>query len=242
MNLKRHGPMTPALNVFHIESMGTLDGPGIRTVIFLKGCPLRCHYCHNPESWQDQTENWMQQDELMALIMKMKPYYKNGGGVTFSGGEPLLQARKLEPLCKRLKAEGIHVALDTSGCILNQDVKVLLEVVDLIILDVKHAESEAYTALTGGALSKTLEFLEFIKAIHKPYWIRQVIVPDYNDQKSLVLKLECLTKSTYRQKLELLAFHNTGMGKWQWNSPFWNRPSLSEKILVELQEMIQKNV
>lgn len=234
--------MNDALNVFHIESMGTLDGPGIRTVIFLKGCPLRCHYCHNPESWQDQTENWVQHDTLLTFIMKMKPYFKNGGGVTFSGGEPLMQAESLSFLCEKLKAEGIHIALDTSGCMLNAEVKSLLDVVDLVILDVKHTDSTAYSNLTGGKLFKTLEFLDYIKSIKKSYWIRQVIVPNYNDQKEQVLELDRITKSSYRSKIELLAFQKSGMGKWQIDSPFMDCASLNEKALVELQEMIKKNV
>ncbi len=234
--------MTHALNVFHIESMGTLDGPGIRTVIFLKGCPLRCHYCHNPESWQDQTENWMEHEALMAFILKMKPYFKNGGGVTFSGGEPLMQAKSLAILCKKLKAENIHIALDTSGCVLNSEVKTLLEFVDLVLLDVKHTDSGAYADLTGGKLYKTLEFLEYVKSIEKTYWIRQVIVPEYNDEKEQVLELDRITNSLYRNKIELLAFQKSGMGKWQRDSPFMDLEPLSEKILVELQETIKKNV
>ncbi|MBF4693613.1 radical SAM protein [Fusibacter ferrireducens] len=234
--------MKYALNVFHIESMGTLDGPGIRTVIFLKGCPLRCHYCHNPESWQDQTENWMDHDVLFSLIMKMKPYFKNGGGVTFSGGEPLVQSESLIPLCKRLKAEGIHIALDTSGCMLSPTIKALLEIVDLVILDVKHTEPKAYADLTGGNLAQTLEFLEYIQAIQKPHWIRQVIVPNYNDQERQVLALDSITKSPYRDKIELLAFQSSGMGKWKANSPFMDVVSLNQKTLVKLQDSIKKNV
>lgn len=230
------------INVFHIETMGTLDGPGIRTVVFLKGCPLRCYYCHNPESWQNTNKNLMSHDELFNMIVRMKPYYKNGGGVTFSGGEPLLQSNQLLALCMRLKKEGIHIALDTSGCILNSAVKALLKWVDLVLLDVKHIDGVAYHELTGGHLENTLEFLSYIKSVHKPYWIRQVIVPEYNDSAENVRALDELTASNYRQRLELLAFQNSGMEKWSLESPFKNLPSLDKHILIKLQQVSKKSV
>ena len=230
------------LNIFHIETMGTLDGPGIRTVVFLKGCPLRCHYCHNPESWQNQDENFMTHDEIFNLILRMKPYYKNGGGVTFSGGEPLVQSKQLVPLCMKLKAEGIHIAIDTSGCLMNSSVKALLEWVDLVLLDVKHTDALAYHELTGGQLENTIAFLQHIKAINKPYWIRQVIVPNFNDGEESVMALDKLTESNHRQRLELLAFHNSGMEKWAMDSPFKKIASLDKQILVKLQQVSKKSV
>ena len=206
--------MTKHINIHSVESLGALDGPGLRTVVFLTGCPLRCQYCHNPDTWMLGSGIDYSYEELISQVLKMKPYFKNGGGVTFSGGEPLMQSDVLIPIAKRLKSEGIHIALDTAGVLWNDSIKALLQLVDLVLLDVKHTDHTTFTELTKGTLDDTLFFLEQLKKYQKPYWIRQVIVPTINNVQQQVLTLEKMTRSPLREKIELLPFHKTGLYKW----------------------------
>jgi pyruvate formate lyase activating enzyme len=209
------------LRVHKIESMGTLDGPGIRTVVFLQGCLLHCGYCHNADTWQATGGEWMETEALFDLIMHNRAYFKKRGGVTFSGGEPLLQAKALLPLVKRLKEAAVHVAVDTSGAIWNDAVEALFPYIDLVLLDVKHTNAIAYSALTGGRLSHTILFLERLKEAEKPYWIRQVIISGITDSPLQVKILDALTASPFREKIELLPYHNMGEHKWSpENLPF----------------------
>jgi len=225
------------LSVHSIESLGTLDGPGIRTVIFLQGCPLRCGYCHNPDTWSLDDGKRMTVDELYQKIMRMKPYFKNGGGVTFSGGDPLLQAAALLPLVRRLREADIHIALDTSGAYWSKDVSELLDQIDLVILDVKHTDGKMFEILTQGDLKKTLHFLEVLKSRQIHYWARQVIVPDFNDQIAQVKKFKQMVMSASCDKIELLPFHKMGMSKWEklgLTSPFERKPEMKESTLQML--------
>ena len=163
--------------VSSIETMGLVDGPGIRCVVFLDGCLLRCKYCHNPETWNLGKEN-MAVDELAQKILRNKPYFRSTGGVTFSGGDPLVQIDFLIEVCKKLKEEDIHIALDTSG--VGSDTfrhEELLTYIDLVLFDVKHTDSEEYKNLVGVDIDKSLKFLNLCKKLNKPLWIRQVIIP-----------------------------------------------------------------
>ena len=157
-----------------IETLGLVDGPGIRTVVFLNGCKLRCLYCHNPEMWKIKDYN-MTVDELVNKILRYKPYYKDNGGVTFSGGEPLLQSDYLLEVCKRLKKEKINIALDTAG-VGNYNEK-LLDYIDLIIFDIKAVKSDDYNYITGYKIDESLKFLNKCQEKNIKMWIRQVIVP-----------------------------------------------------------------
>src|SRR5699024_11015059 len=140
-------------------TFGLVDGPGIRTVIFLDGCTLRCKYCHNPETWAMNEVNY-DTDELVKKILRNKPYFKrNNGGVTFSGGEPLLQINFLLDICVKLKKEGIHIALDTAG-VGTCKYKEILELIDLVILDIKHVTKEGYKDLTGRDIEESEKFIE----------------------------------------------------------------------------------
>ncbi len=206
--------MTKHINIHSIESLGALDGPGLRTVIFLTGCPLRCQYCHNPDTWMLGSGTDYSCDEVISQVLKMKPYFKNGGGVTFSGGEPLMQANALIPIVKKLKSESVHIALDTAGVLWNDSIKALIQLVDLVLLDVKHTDHKAFTELTKGTLDDTLFFLDQLKRYQKPYWIRQVIIPTINSTPQQVLTLEKITRSAQRENIELLPFHKTGLYKW----------------------------
>jgi len=206
--------MESQLYVHSIESLGALDGPGLRTVIFLSGCPLKCQYCHNPDSWLMTSGKAMTKETLFKKLMRMSPYFKNKGGVTFSGGDPLLQASALIPLVRRLKQEGIHVALDTSGALWSSEVESLIELVDLVLLDVKHTNDHAYRQLTSGNLQDTYFFLNSLIRLNKPYWIRQVVIPTINNTIEQLYILEYETRSEYRQKIELLPYHKKALYKW----------------------------
>ena len=188
-----------------IETLGLVDGPGIRTVVFLNGCKLRCLYCHNPEMWKIKDYN-MTVDELVNKILR---YYKDNGGVTFSGGEPLLQSDYLLEVCKRLKKEKINIALDTAG-VGNYNEK-LLDYIDLIIFDIKAVKSDDYNYITGYKIDESLKFLNKCQEKNIKMWIRQVIVPKINDNEKNILELKkFISKLKNVEKVELLPYHTTG--------------------------------
>ena len=163
-----------------IETFGLLDGPGIRTVVFFTGCPLRCKFCHNPEMWQKNSNNY-DIETLFQKIIRNKPYFKrNNGGVTFSGGEPLLQVDFLIEICKKLKEENIHITLDTCGVGIGK-YEEILKYIDLVILDIKYAEEKGYFDLTNHPIDESEKFIEVLNKSNKKVWIRQVIVPEITD-------------------------------------------------------------
>lgn len=202
-------------SINQIETLGLIDGPGIRTVVFLNGCRLRCKYCHNPEMWTKEKENYTS-DELVKKIIKNKPYFKrNNGGVTFSGGEPLLQVDFLIETIQKLKKENIHVALDTAGCGIGK-YKEILNLIDLVILDIKYADKDGYQNLTGYSIEESEKFIKKLNESNKPVWIRQVIIPSLTDTKEYLEKLKLyLEKIKNIEKIEFLPFHHLGFKKYQ---------------------------
>jgi len=199
------------------ESLGTRDGPGIRFVIFMQGCPMRCKYCHNPDTWKLCNGNKITIDELMGRIKKCKPYFsRSNGGITISGGEPTLQFEFVLELLKRCKEEGLHTAIDTSGYIDVDRFKEMLPYIDLVLLDIKQMDDAKHQELTGVSNSKTLQIVELLEKEAQPYWIRNVIVPGYTDNEVDLEKLaQFLSDKEYMEKLELLPYHNLGQHKWQ---------------------------
>lgn len=199
-----------------IESCGTHDGPGIRTVIFLNKCLLRCKFCHNPETWNMQGANYTT-DEIIEKVKRFKPYYGESGGVTLSGGEPLLQSEFVLDLIKKLKNEGIHVALDTAG-ITDKPYKEIVDNVDLIIYDIKDITASRYRDLTGGDINKTWEFLKYLSEKNKKVWIRQVIVPDVHDNMKFITYLSDYIKTHFNtsniERIEFLPYHKLGSEKY----------------------------
>ena len=200
-------------NIDSIESFGLVDGPGIRTVVFLSGCHLRCKYCHNPEMWQIK-EGRITPLELVNKIKRFKPYYQDTGGVTFSGGEPLLQKKFLIEVSKLLKKENIHIALDTAG-VGDGDYDELLSLIDLVLLDIKHTDSDSYRLLTG----KSIDFVEcFIDALNRSgrkVWIRQVIIPDVTDSIDYIQSLaKYLKKIKNIERIDFLPYHTLGKEKY----------------------------
>ena len=200
-----------------IESFGAVDGPGIRVVVFLNGCPLRCKYCHNPEMWTLQEENYSI-EELVDKILKFEPYFRyNNGGVTFSGGEPLFQTQFITEVSKELKKHNIHIALDTSGQS-KTDYKELLELVDLVIYDIKDITKERYKDLTDGNIDTTLEFLKNAKSMNKKFWIRQVVVPGLHDNVEYITNLAEYIKNNFDkdsiERIEFIPYHKLGSEKY----------------------------
>lgn len=197
------------------ESMGTLDGPGVRYVVFLQGCKLRCKYCHNPETWSLQGGEEISPEKLIKKIERIKPYFKNEGGVTFSGGEPLLQPEFLLECLKLCKEKDIHTCLDTAGVGFG-DYDEILQNTDLVILDVKACDEEEYKTITGQSMKYFHEFLSACRKNNSKLWIRQVIVPGINDDENHAIKLREFVKTLKNvEKVELLPYKTIGVHKYQ---------------------------
>ena len=196
-----------------IETFGLVDGPGIRVVVFFNGCKLRCKYCHNPEMWTKKENNYSPQ-ELVEKIKRYKPYFKDKGGVTFSGGEPLLQSKFIIETAKLLKQENIHIALDTAGVGLG-DYEEVLKYIDLILLDIKHTTKEGYKNITGLEITEVEKFIKEINKQNKKVWIRQVIVPGIMDNKEYIDNLvEYLKNIRNIERVDFLPYHRLGREKY----------------------------
>ena len=225
--------------IHSIESMGLVDGPGIRTVVFLQGCPLRCQYCHNPDTWQLTGGTSMTPDALIAMLIRYKAYYKSsGGGVTFSGGEPLWQPAFLLESLKRCKAAGIHTCIDTSGHGTG-DYKEILSFTDLVLYDIKHITPDAYHRITGAAMDETLHFLQAVQEANIPIWIRHVVVPGLTDGEEHIRALgQYIKKIGNVQRVELLPYHLLGVNKYRimgQTYPLEGVPAMDEKTVEQYQ-------
>ena len=206
--------------IHSIESFGAVDGPGIRFVIFMQGCPMRCLYCHNPDSWSTDNGKEMSIDDLMAEIRKYKHYFGADGGVTVSGGEPLLQIEFVTQLFKVLKAENINTCIDTSGVLFNQtNIKKfdeLLKYTDLVLLDIKHIDTQLHKSLTNFGNENILNFARYLSDKKIPVWIRHVLVPTITDDKQQLFKLrQFLDTLDNVEKIEVLPYHNMGVSKYE---------------------------
>lgn len=202
--------------IHSFESFGTKDGPGIRFVLFLQGCPLRCLYCHNVDTWDLKNRKYtLTPEETMEEISKVKGFIKTGG-ITVSGGEPLMQPEFILELFKLCKEQGIHTAVDTSGFIMNDRVKQVLELSDLVLLDIKHINPKKYRALTSVELKPTLEFIEYLAKINKPLWLRYVLVPGYTDnEQDLKAWAKYVSKFKNVERVDILPFHQMASYKWE---------------------------
>lgn len=203
--------------VHSFESLGTVDGPGIRFVIFLQGCHLKCKYCHNRDTWDINGGSYKSLDEIYEKIIRYEPYFNSShGGVTVTGGEPLLQSKFLLELFKKLKKEGIHTCVDTSGMVaLTEEIKQVLNLTDLVLLDIKHIDSEKCKELTGYPNQKELEFAKYLSEKNIPMWIRQVIIPGITDNKKDIIKLkQFINELKTVEKVEFLPYHTAGKYKW----------------------------
>lgn len=202
--------------IHSVETMGTLDGPGLRYVIFMQGCSMRCRYCHNPDSWDFNGGTRMSVEELVDDILTYRSFIKSGGGVTISGGEPLAQAPFVLALVRALKEEGIHTAIDTAGNVPLELSGAVLREADLILLDIKSLDERQAFSLTGMGNSDTLATLAYCQAIGKDVWIRHVLVPGWTlDETRLSELSHFLTAFSVVKTVELLPYHNLGAYKWE---------------------------
>ena len=203
--------------IHSFESFGTVDGPGIRYVIFLQGCHLKCKYCHNRDTWDMNGGFYSSLDEIMNKIDNYKNYITPNGGVTVTGGEPLLQVHFLIDLFKRLKEKNIHTCIDTSGMVdITDDIKLLLSYTDLVLLDIKHIDPAKCKELVGFSNEKEINFAKYLSENGIDMWIRQVLIPGYTDDENDLKKLRnfinCLDTV---KKVELLPYHDMGKYKWK---------------------------
>lgn len=203
-------------NIHSIESMGTKDGPGLRTVIFFQGCQLRCAYCHNPDTWNIRDGKKIETSELIKIVLRFKSYFdSSGGGITCSGGEPLLQPEFLMEFLYHCKQNGLHTALDTSGYG-HGNYDEILKLVDLVILDIKQAQKKAFNRLTCGDIEKTEQFYDALGQNNNKLWIRHVVVPGLNDdQPSLNLIRSKINSFKNVERVEFLPYHTLGVHKYK---------------------------
>ncbi len=208
--------------IHSFESFGTVDGPGIRYVVFLQGCPLRCQYCHNPDTWGAGGKEYTT-EQVVAQALRYKNYFGEKGGVTVTGGEPLLQIEFVTELFTQLKAKGIHTCIDTSGFTFRKEDgacvekhKKLLAVTDLVLLDIKHIDEEKCKALTGQSNANTLAFAKFLSDTGTPIWIRQVLVPEItDDEEDLQATRRFIDGLKTVERVEVLPYHTMGVVKYE---------------------------
>lgn len=214
--------MEPVKCALHsVETFGSVDGPGVRFVIFLKGCQMRCQYCHNPDTWQ-KGEGDTTSEELLKKALRYRSYWGKDGGITVSGGEPLLQIDFLMDLFTRAKKSGIHTVIDTCGNPFTREepffskFQELMKVTDLLLVDIKHIEEKAHLALTGQQNANILDMIRYLDEIQKPIWIRHVLVPGINDEEEALQKLSKFLRSLRNvMRVEILPYHTLGIYKWK---------------------------
>lgn len=227
--------------IHSIETMGALDGPGIRTIVYFQGCYLRCLYCHNPDTWNLQGGYEIGVKELVDKVEKYKPYYTNKGGVTFSGGEPLVQHEFLLECLKECKKRNIHTTLDTSG-VGSGNYDEILKYTDLVILDIKHESPEGYEKITGLDMKEYQAFKQAIKRKKQLVWLKHVVVPGLTDDIEHIRKLKKEIFSFDNiEKIELLPYHTMGITKYEalnMNYRLQGVPEMDREKIKELQNML----
>lgn len=208
--------------VHSLESFGSVDGPGVRYVIFLTGCAMRCQFCHNPDTWNMQAGTLYTADELLKNAVRYRSYWGENGGITVSGGEPLLQMEFLTELFRKAKEQGIHTTLDTSGNPFTREepffgkMQELMKYTDLVMLDIKHIDDEKHKLLTGWTNENILDMAKYLDEIQKPVWIRHVLVPERSDEDTALEKLhEFIEGLDNVEKVEVLPYHTLGAYKWK---------------------------
>ena len=208
--------------IHSVESFGSVDGPGVRYIYFLHGCPLRCQFCHNPDTWGSEKYQEMTPEQALKQAMKYKTYWGKKGGITISGGEPLIQIDFLIELFKLAKKEGIHTCIDTSGgCFTKAEpffskFEELMQYTDLLLVDIKEINNERHVALTGKDNMPILEMARYLSDINKPIWIRHVLVPERSDYDEDLIQLDTFIQSLNNvERVEVLPYHTLGVFKWK---------------------------
>lgn len=227
------------------ESMGLVDGPGIRTVVFMQGCRLRCQYCHNPDTWSCDGGTEQSADDVTARLERFKPYYGTEGGVTFSGGEPLLQREFLTEVLQKCRNAGIHTCIDTAGCGTG-GYREILKNTDLVLFDVKHYTDKGYRCITRHDPQEALRFLKTAQEMKVPLWIRHVVVPGLTDSEEHLQGLrEYLSTLRGVKRVELLPYHVLGVPKYQTMNieyPLEGVPPQDEEKLIRWQKMMNDDI
>lgn len=241
--------MTILGNIHSIESCGTVDGPGIRFVVFTQGCPLRCQYCHNPDTWDLQGEgNKMSVDEILSQYEGVREFC--GGGITVTGGEPLLQTEFVTELFQKAQAKGIHTALDTSGLLFTPQTKEkideLLKYTSLVLLDIKHIDDEEHKKLTKHSNKNILEFAKYLSELKKPMWVRHVVVPGITFNEEYLSKLgEFLAGLNNIAALDVLPYHDMAIPKYEnlgIDYPLQGVPPLNHEQAVQARNIIIQSI
>ncbi len=235
--------------VHSVESFGTVDGPGIRLVVFLQGCPMRCLYCHNPDTWDISGGNEITAEEIIEQYTKNRSFY-SGGGITVTGGEPLLQLDFLIELFSLAKFHGIHTCIDTSGITFNPDntekLDKLLDLTDLVMLDIKHIDNKQHRALTGHGNDGILAFARHLEAKNIPVWIRHIIVEGYTDNPEDLERLgEFIGALSNLKALDVLPYHTMGIHKYKelgLDYPLEGVPALPLESAIKAKQFILNGI
>lgn len=238
--------------IHSIESFGTVDGPGVRYVIFMQGCPMRCQYCHNPDTWDIHGGTEYTVGELLEAYNKNRPFYKTGG-ITVTGGEPLLQLDFLIALFTAAKQEGIHTCIDTSGAVYapndtaqQEKMHRLTEVTDLVLLDIKHTEPKAHKSLTGIGNAQILAFAKYLEQRNIPIWVRRVVVPNLTDDPTELEQLGRFIGSLHNlQALDVIPYHTMGTVKYDAMSipyPLEGVPALTKEAAIQAKAHILRGI
>lgn len=236
-------------NIHSIETFGTVDGPGIRFVVFMQGCPMRCQYCHNPDSWNFDENKSYTVEEILQQYNDVKNFLKNGG-LTVTGGEPLYQIDFVTELFKKAKEQNIHTALDTSGILFNPNntnkIDELLSHTDLVLLDIKHIDDNEHKKLTAHSNKNILAFAQYLSDIKKPVWIRHVVVPTITDNETYLAELGKFIATLKNVKaLDILPYHNMAIPKYEnlkMEYPLKDVPPLSKKQGIKARNIILQNI
>ena len=230
--------------IHSFQSLGTVDGPGVRFVVFLQGCFLRCSCCHNPDTWDYNGGEEYTPSQVIQKVIRYKSYFGDKGGLTLSGGEPLLQPEFCEEILSQVKKEGINTCLDTSGALLNDQIKSLLRSVDRVLLDIKYTDEEKYQKYVKTSFQSVLKFLDYLEEIKVPVTIRQVIIPTINDDKENIEKLNAIARNySVVDKIELLAFRKICAHKYdQMNLifPFKDMPTPTKEEMDYFYELVDE--
>lgn len=239
--------------IHSLETFGSVDGPGVRYVIFMAGCPMRCKYCHNPDTWNIKTGTEHTADELLDKAEKYRSYWGKLGGITVSGGEPMMQIDFLTELFEKAKDRGINTCLDTSGVIFDRNnseilakTQRLIKSTDLVMLDIKHIDDEEHKKLTSHSNKNILDFAKFLDENNIPIWIRHVVVPEITFKHDELLKLGQFLKGLHNiKKIETLPYHTLGIAKYdslKIDYPLRDTPPLSQEDADKALDIIKEGM
>lgn len=230
--------------VHSIQSLGTVDGPGIRFVVFLQGCPLRCKCCHNPDTWDFDKGNEYSPEEIVNKALRYREYFGDKGGITLSGGEPLMQSDFCLEVFRLCKEKDINTCLDTSGIVLSDKVKELLSLTDRVLLDIKYTDDNQYLENVGCSMDKVISFLSYLNEKNIPTTVRQVIIPTVNDSQDNAEKLKkIVSEHSCVDKVELLPFRKICQVKYddmKLTFPFGHLPEPTKEKITELEKILKK--